>query len=266
MLYCWTSPASVKCPSGRQHRTPMGKIIRDSRIQEDAVSIPGGVTPLRVLERERPAHANALLPTKDSAVHFDAVAASAIVQGQSREAPDEAEIQRRLVSERENASKRGYDDGLIRGKEAARLEVAAKLSQLSKLIESCATETALRLDRLDDDLIELVFVAITRILGDALMTRAGVEAAIRQVINQQRDETLPLTIRVSDRDWELLGEAGRADLGQGRSAAWIVDEKVEVGGCLIDGGRGSLDGRLETQLAKMKQALLDCHAGQRDPR
>lgn len=243
----------------------MGTVIRNSVVEADAIPIPGGVVAAPTA-RHSPVVTAAANPTAGDP-HFGTLAAAVVSQAApSLHAEVEAEQHReRLDAERKQAAQRGYDEGLSRGQEAAKREYDARLQTLSTLIERCEAEIELRLQRLDGEWLELVFVAVTRILGEALTSRAGVEAIIRQVIEQQRDEDVPLTIRVCARDWELLGEEGRDALTRGRPMTWRTDEKIEMGGCLVDGGRGTLDGRLETQLAKMKQVLLDCHASRHEP-
>lgn len=243
----------------------MGQVIRNSVVQADAVPIPGGevAAPLADLS---PASSAAAAPAA-SGLHFGMLAAATVSQVvlPPQVAADAEQHLERLNAEREQAVKRGYEDGFDRGHEAAKREYNARLQTLTGLIERCESEMELRLQRLDDEWLELVFVAVTRVLGEALTSRAGVEAIVRQVIEQQRDEDLPLTVRVCARDWELLGEEGRAVLTRGRPMLWRIDEKIEMGGCIVDGGRGTLDGRLETQLAKVKQVLLDCHASRHAP-
>lgn len=242
----------------------MGKVIRNSVVEADAIPIPGGVVAIPAERHSRAAAAEN--PTAGDQ-HFGALAAAVVSQvAPPPHVEAEAEQHReRLDAERKQAAQRGYDEGLSRGQEAAKREYGAKLQTLSTLVECCEAEIELRLQRLDSEWLELVFVAVTRILGEALTSRAGVEAIIRQVIEQQRDDDVPLTVRVCARDWELLGEEGREALVRGRPMTWRTDDKIEMGGCLVDGGRGTLDGRLETQLAKMKQVLLDCHASRHEP-
>lgn len=243
----------------------MGQVIRNSVVQADAVPIPGGK--VDALPTDLSPASSVAATSAASSLHFGVLAAATVSQVVSppHVTVDAEQHRERLNAERDQAAERGYEDGFDRGLEAAKREYDVRLQTLAGLIERCEAEIELRLQRLDDEWLELVFVAVTRVLGDALSSRAGVEAIVRQVIEQQRDEDLPLTVRVCARDWELLGDEGRAVLTRGRPMLWRVDEKIEMGGCIVDGGRGTLDGRLETQLAKVKQVLLDCHASRHAP-
>jgi flagellar assembly protein FliH len=239
----------------------MGQVIRQAVVNSETVAIPGS--------NSKPGAASAATSSsaalKEPTHHFHSVAAEVVAKTSSPTLMDSQDLLQKQAAERDIATKQGYQDGLSQGRKAADAEIKAKLEQLSSLIDACSNEISARLDRLDDEFIDLAFSAITRILGNSLSSRAGVEAVIRQVIHQRREEATPVTVRLSARDWELLGEQGRSALTTGSVSHWVVDPKIELGGCIVDGGRGSLDGRLETQLAKMKQALLDCHAGQREP-
>ncbi len=66
-----------------------------------------------------------------------------------------------------------------------------------------------------------------------------------------------LVVRVSPRDHELLAAEGlKPKNGDAHAVELLADERVELGGCLIETGGGTLDGRLETQLKRLRDTLL----------
>lgn len=76
---------------------------------------------------------------------------------------------------------------------------------------------------------------------------------MRAVLEQLPDRKL-LSIHLAPADHALLhDEAQPPRLG----AALVADERVALGGCIVETDAGSLDGRLETRLAELKAVLLE---------
>jgi flagellar biosynthesis/type III secretory pathway protein FliH len=66
-----------------------------------------------------------------------------------------------------------------------------------------------------------------------------------------------VVVQVSARDLPLLAageQALRAAFG-GRKLALAADPRIELGGCVLETRLGSLDGRLETQLRAVFEAI-----------
>ena len=97
-------------------------------------------------------------------------------------------------------------------------------------------------------IVEIAFEAIGKILGESLARRDGVQAVVREVIRGVRERE-HLVVRVSPRDHELLAREGfKPKNGDAQAIELLADDRVELGGCLIETAGGTLDGRLETQL------------------
>lgn len=245
----------------------MSQIIRNRTMQQEAVDIPvisGANVRVSALAPEIGAHKGTPALSKESLVHFEdlAVASLSDIRTQPPAIQNtEPEQSNRLDDERERAHQLGFEQGLQAGRAAAQGEYENILRRTMALLAACQAEVNASLERLDDDLVELVFVAITRVLGAAAVTREGALAVIQNVMEGQRDKRTPMVVHLSAADWDMLGEEGRELLVGDKPIRLIADDKIDIGGCLIETDRGTLDGRLETQLAKMKQTLVDCHAG-----
>jgi flagellar assembly protein FliH len=78
---------------------------------------------------------------------------------------------------------------------------------------------------------------------------------VREAISGVRERER-LVVRVSPRDHKLFaGENIAPKNGDAGSIELVADERVELGGCLIETSSGTLDGRLETQLQRLCDTL-----------
>ena len=108
---------------------------------------------------------------------------------------------------------------------------------------------------------DIVLESLRKIGGPALATREAALGAVLNVVAKLRSER-EVTLRVSARDLEVL-EADRGALERafaGRRFAMVADPLVELGGCIVESSRGSLDGRFETQLQGLIETLRDARS------
>ena len=184
----------------------------------------------------------------------------------AREAPEpRAEFDReaeqrsfrmRLDTERidvlEEAQTKGYAEGLRQGN----ADYVERLDELGALIRSARAALVSEIAGTEDVIVEIAFEAVCKILGEALLNSEGVVAIVREVLRSMRERE-QLLVRVAPADFELL-EQHRAQLLQGedgRTLDLVADERVVLGGCLVETTGGTLDGRLETQMQRLVDTL-----------
>lgn len=158
---------------------------------------------------------------------------------------------------RAEAHERGQREGREAGAAQALAEQRAQLAALGALVRSARERLDHGIGELSELGAEIAHEALCKLLGEALASRDGTLAAVREVVRRARERSR-LTLRVSLADHGLIREhlplildgleAGQAEV--------VADERVALGGCLLETPAGSLDGRLETQLASLRQALL----------
>lgn len=150
----------------------------------------------------------------------------------------------------------GLRDGLKKGREdadaAARVQADALEALGTAITEACTQRRA----AIEAGAIEIAYAAVLRLIGESAGERTVVADTVRRVLEQLPDRTLQC-IRVSPADHALLLQ-GAHGLNLG-GAQLVADERVELGGCIIDTDAGSLDGRLETQLSELKTLLVELH-------
>lgn len=150
--------------------------------------------------------------------------------------------------------------GLAQGREQAGRDAAAQVTQHNERVNAvigALNESRRRaLDEQEDMLVEIVFAALCRLVGTVAATGAGVEAMVRQLLAGER-EAGALCVRLHPHDLALL-TAGGAAFDPGLSLR--ADDSIEIGGCLLESPRGTLDARLEVQLAQLRAAMLALRA------
>lgn len=161
-----------------------------------------------------------------------------------------------IQEQRDSAQKQGYEEGYKKGLEDADRVVFERLQQLEDLIHSSTQAISDSVRDNEDTLVEVVFAAVTKMLGDILPTKEGAIQAVKQA-TQYVTRQEEMLFRVSERDYQLLKDnSGRLVTDNDASEVRIVpDQHVELGGCILETSTGSLDSRLEIQLANLIDVL-----------
>lgn len=166
-----------------------------------------------------------------------------------------------IEEKRETAKKEGFEEGYNEGLTDAKNETIGKLESLEKLIESISSARQESIAAREDELVEIVYAAVTKLLGNILNTKDGVVAAIRNV-SQYVNKRDKLVFRVSEKDYQLLKDIDKRSLivGDAKEINVIADQHVQLGGCIVETTAGSLDSRLEVQLKNLMETLKTVNA------
>lgn len=213
--------------------------------------LSGAVAP-KAAAMAAPAPAPVAAPVNDEAAraHADALKDLAAQQAQLLAARKKLDSDAAAVLA--DAERRGLARGQEKGEREALAQVARKLAVLSTLADALESTRQEAWSQAEDMLVEVVYAAVCRVAGASAASR---EALLEMVRGIARDEhaTQQWSVRLHPQDAELL-LADRASLD-----ARIMlqgDDAVVLGGCMVDSEKGTLDLRLETQLARLGEALL----------
>lgn len=155
----------------------------------------------------------------------------------------------------QEAERRGYQQGLERGVREAEEAAAAQADRLARLVNAAGQARRALLAENEDMLVEIAFAAVCRMLGSHTATRAGLAAMVGQLIGS--GDWDQLVVRVHPQDVALLEQPIADGLLDGAPRMQLKgDAAIELGGCMIDGPRGTLDARLELQVQQLRAALL----------
>ncbi len=168
-----------------------------------------------------------------------------------------------LDAERGEAHETGLREGRETGLAKAQSERASQLQALATVVRSSRTRLEEGIEDLADVGAEIVFEAVCKVLGRALAEREGVIAAAREAVRRARDRSR-LIVRVSPADFDVIRQ-NRDEILAGLEAGHVeiaADDRVELGGCLLETPSGNLDSRLEVQLANLRRILLEARSRQ----
>lgn len=168
------------------------------------------------------------------------------------------QIEQELISARALAERDGYAAGLEKGEQAAKKAVAEQVERLLSVTAALHQAKASVIENAEDLIVEIAYTAICRIIGQAAVTPAAVAGMVGQLLLSWRERN-QLVVRLNPQDLELVRQAPDfASLDQ--QAALRADASIRAGGCIVESDGGSLDARLETQLARLRETLLSVRA------
>ncbi|WP_316369624.1 FliH/SctL family protein [Candidatus Thiodiazotropha sp. CDECU1] len=247
----------------------MASLIRSAQIVSKRRLLEGGESPAKKSERQS-APAEQQTGTDDSTMRREADLRAlsqarteleeALRISQARTTQTEAELLRLrgdIDELRQDAVESGRESGYQAGREEGRAELTRQAAQLSELIEQVTKEHEAKLTSAEEEIVEVVFTSVAKILGDTLVSADAVIAVVRQSIKQlvTRDR---LAIHLSPEDKKLLdkvaAEGDETLFGYGIEI--VADERIELGGCILQSMTGGLDARLEVQMRQLSECLL----------
>ncbi len=171
---------------------------------------------------------------------------------------DSMERERQLQQAYEQAREEGFRTGLEAGRKESRQELEQALKQIDDLLHALAETRGTLLHEAEDGAVEVVFEAVTKMVGYASTDRQIAYNLVREAIEQVKGRDR-LIIRVSNQDYDMvhtaLSQPGTAE-SLAKSLTVVADNLVQLGGCLIETESGSLDARLEIQLQRLRDMLL----------
>lgn len=159
----------------------------------------------------------------------------------------------RAVSEK-TGYENGYAEGLIQGEQVQ----TKQLQRLRDLTESIKSALGEQIVGLEDLIVEIVFESVCKIVGNACIERNAVIAMVREAISKVSGREI-VAIRVSPEDLSFLTK-NKQLLLEGAEAHEpfnvVGDDRVMLGGCLVETSGGTLDARLEIQIQALRESLL----------
>jgi flagellar assembly protein FliH len=142
--------------------------------------------------------------------------------------------------------------------DAAAAETKCQAERLERLLSGIESQAAKALWDVEDDLVALAHEVICRVLGCEALAPETIRGGVKSLLAQHGQRTR-LAVHVHPDDIVALQGNG----GNGDPWRWVADQSVELGGVILRSRDGSLDARLETQLAALNETLLAARAERR---
>lgn len=183
------------------------------------------------------------------------------------------EARESLQSGADEARRQGFDEGreegLRQGQEEAHAEAArmepmvrqqaeqalkALTQQLDQVLASLLAEAHRQRALAEEDMVALSFEALCRIVGKQAASAETVTSMIRHLLAQHGQRS-QLAVHVHPGDFAMLESA--QSRGTRQSWRFVADDTVQLGGVVLRSPDGSLDARLEIQLAQLRETLVN---------
>lgn len=162
---------------------------------------------------------------------------------------------------REEGFAQGHAQGLDEGRTQGAAEYGASVRQVTELLASLRGHLNQKIEGVSDIAIEIVYEAVAKILGEQIVQREVIIVMVREIVRRAKERSR-LVARLAPRDIEVLNGQS-AKLVEGLNIGdieLVADDRVVLGGCLLETPSGNLDGRIEIQLQQLRDALLNARA------
>ena len=214
--------------------------------------------PLEGLRRELAAQAGAL-DKREAELESAKAAALGLVE--------EAEMRARQLLEsaraeaerlRREESERGRAEGMEAGRAAAAAEQAGLFEQAREVLALAERERLARVRASESLIAELAVKVARRLLGREVAADAAYVARVAQELIGEVDKARRIEVRVCAGDFAaMLAERTSLErlLPQQTECAIVPDRSLAAGDVVIATEFGTVDGRMETRLGLLRQAL-----------
>lgn len=171
------------------------------------------------------------------------------------------ELAPEIAAEYAASRTQGWQEGRDEAKAKAGAEREAQAATITQLAMELRSVEERHAAALAASCAEIVLEVLKKIAGPALATPEAVEGAVTQILQRVKDAT-EVVIRVRPAELETLELARPAlvqALGDAR-VSLVADQRVQLGGCIVESKLGTLDGRLEVQLAELCETIRSAKA------
>lgn len=165
---------------------------------------------------------------------------------------------KKVASEVENARRLGVEEGIALGKQAALNELKPALQLLEEYASMLNAERHEIATRFEAQLVSLATQMTEKILHVEMAARPELLVGIVRAALSGVSDAKQVSLRVHPQDMAILRDktSSLAEmLSSSASLEFRPDDTLKRGDCIIDSDVGSLDARLSTQLASLREQL-----------
>lgn len=150
----------------------------------------------------------------------------------------------------------GLAEGMKKAHQKYHAERQTQGAQLQQMLSQIPQQVQTHYRQLSSQAVDLVAHLLPNFFVHHALKRSNIEHAVTQII-EQIDQQLSITVQISQHDYRLLQQQ-KITLPVKDNVTFTPSDHVQLGGCLIESEHGVFDGRLESQIDKLKQLLIHC--------
>lgn len=151
-------------------------------------------------------------------------------------------------------------EGLKAGKEAAYQAFSDVFDLIETVKSAFVTQRKLWAEAAEADIVKLTLVIAEKLVQQELATHPDLIVGFIRAILKETSENQRLTIQVNPDDLELINKhlpELKQTLGSVKTFEAESNSSIPRGGVILDMDSGMLDARIETQMAKLYQSLVN---------
>lgn len=184
---------------------------------------------------------------------------SAAADSLIKEAREKAELIIKEAKERvylieQNAYQRGYTEGL----DKANAELSKLIEAVKSVAESALSEKWSIIKSCEGNIVDLALEIAKKVVDEQILLKPDTVVDIARKALFIAAEREHIQIRVNPEDMEMI-KAYKDDLMASMDGIEkidvIADRRVKRGGCILETDAGNVDGRLQSQLSHIDEAL-----------
>jgi len=176
---------------------------------------------------------------------------------QPRSQEDKRSSKRNLQSEGEAAYQRGFQAGREIGIKIGRSEIAPQVEFIQKLAQELKDKRDKIIKEAELTVIRLALQIARKVIHQEVSTNPDlILYVVRESLKKVADES-KVKVRVNPADLRILEQNKDAIFPNIEPLAFIADDEISCGGCVVETDSGIIDARLEAQLAEIEEALLE---------
>lgn len=175
-----------------------------------------------------------------------------------------AEAHRQADQMRQDAVRKGYEEGLQIGREEGlrlyQQQVEALRGEVQKLVDAVLAERQRLWQQMEPQVIELVLEIARKVLREEIQARREATLSLIKHALRRVADTEHVRIRVHPDDLQIAREHREDFLAvcDGiRQIEIVDDQRVGGGGCIIETPSGTIDASLRTQMQSVEKALRE---------
>ena len=165
--------------------------------------------------------------------------------------PDIDEIKKAAFEE-------GFNRGKTEGIEIGRKETEPVIRNFLNSIGEVAMFKQNLLNDCETDVVELVVMAVQKIVQEKISLDKGVAVAVIRTALKSLTDRKDILVRVNPSDYNIIHDRKAeyfGDIDGLRDITFVEDELVSQGGCMIESRFGEVDARIEKQMEFLEKGL-----------
>ena len=169
----------------------------------------------------------------------------------------ESDIDNIKESAKQEGFNSGYKDGIDQAKNDIELENSKLTDRFNTMLQNISDKIESDISNVSEMIQHITMVSIYKVFGYELKDKNNVASIIKNVISSSVSKS-NVVVRLSRDDYTLLQDSGiqLVNSDEYENIKVIPDDRVSLGGCILETEAGTLDGRLETQLTNLHSILL----------